>query len=827
MKKKKLALALLLLGTLVTACDHNVSSLPGSSSTGGTTSSQPSTESGEKIKLYAKASYDEKAEILGKLESYAMNNNLTGITLYEDGGYAMYNTRIQKGTENYIPNYGFGILTEGNITEELSSTAEPTAAYRKYYHTYEANDPATINYLNDKGSQVSDLFDYISSSYYGNKMNSTKDGYVWYPILAKELPIAVDPDEDGYATTWKIKVKTEADGLVYNTLSTYHKDKWANKGVKLEDYVNAFKVLLTKQNGLARGAELSGKSGASSIVGAANYYNSSGKGFDAEAWSKVGIKADTKDNSSLYEPLPEEFLTDIGGIKNYGNFTTDLSRSPLDNILSVGPYMLENWTSGQRIVFKRNPSWVQFKEEENKNLYRIEGVHVNILSAAQSDQLDATGIPSTQLAAYKNDKRTVITNAGKTIKLNVNSCDQKTWNSLFGTEGTISQIENESQAWKCKPIMSNDNFLKGVNAAINRKEFAENRGKNPSQDFFGSGYLIDPEKGISYNSTKQHQANLEDRSPETFGFSAEAAKVLFKKAVEEEVAAGHYTYGTKENPTVITLQMGWQAESQITSMANDLVSYIQKCFNDESVCSGKIVLKFDQWVGSIWSDIYYKKMMVGQFDFGFGGIEGNALDPLNFFEVLKSDNSTGFTLNWGTDTNEVSTELYYDGQYWSFDALWTASDHGVYSKDGKMMPMLTVDESKAKFSKNSSGDVVATLPINVPEICKDLVSVTGIDLYTDYIVDGESAGNVDLKESSVDVDEKLTTITVTFKASEVGTLITYDAHGNQIKTAKLNSELFNMALESGHLYVDLSYQTVVQKFTYDGVVSTAVGFTLD
>lgn len=387
MKKKKMALALLLLATLVAGCDHHeVSSSSGSSSTGGTTSSQPVMQSGEKIKLYAKASYDERAEILGKLESYAMNNNLTGITLYEDGGYAMYNTRIQKGTENYIPNYGFGILTEGNILEELPSSAEPTAAYRKYYHTYEPNDPATINYLNDKGSQVGDLFDYISSSYYGNKMNSTKDGYEWYPILAKEFPIAVNPDEDGYATTWKIKVKTEADGLVYNTLSTHHKGKWANKGVKLEDYVNAFKVLLTKQNGLARGTELSGKSGASSIVGAANYYNSSGNGFNEEAWSKVGIKSDASDNSltftlggpinrfyamyylnsSLYEPLPAEFLTDIGGIKNYGNFTTDLSRSPLDNILSVGPYMLENWTNGQRIVFKRNPLWVQFKEEENK-----------------------------------------------------------------------------------------------------------------------------------------------------------------------------------------------------------------------------------------------------------------------------------------------------------------------------------------------------------------------------------------------------------------------------------------------------------------------------
>ena len=96
MKKKKMALALLLLATLVAGCDHHEVSSSGSSSTGGTTSSQPVMQSGEKIKLYAKASYDERAEILGKLESYAMNNNLTGITLYEDGGYAMYNTTYSK-----------------------------------------------------------------------------------------------------------------------------------------------------------------------------------------------------------------------------------------------------------------------------------------------------------------------------------------------------------------------------------------------------------------------------------------------------------------------------------------------------------------------------------------------------------------------------------------------------------------------------------------------------------------------------------------------------------------------------------------------------------
>lgn len=91
-------------------------------------------------------------------------------------------------------------------------------------------------------------------------------------------------------------------------------------------------------------------------------------------------------NSSLYEPLPEEFLTDIGVLKIMVTLLPIYQDHHQIIFYLLDHICLKNWTSDQRIVFKRNPSWVQFKEEENKNLYRIEGVHVNILSAAQSDQ---------------------------------------------------------------------------------------------------------------------------------------------------------------------------------------------------------------------------------------------------------------------------------------------------------------------------------------------------------------------------------------------------------------------------------------------------------
>ena len=85
--------------------------------------------------------------------------------------------------------------------------------------------------------------------------------------------------------------------------------------------------------------------------------------------------------------------------------------------------------------------------------------------------------------------------------------------------------------------------------------------------------------------------------------------------------------------------------------------------------------------------------MVGTYDLGFGAISGNSLNPLNFLEVLKSDNSSGFTLNWGADTSKLSKtdpivyEVEENGEKvkkeWSFDALWAAADHGAVVKEGE------------------------------------------------------------------------------------------------------------------------------------------------
>jgi len=767
---------------------------------------------------YVGSSYEDRTEILGKLEKYAYQNYLTGIPLYENGGKVLYNTRIVKGTPNYITGYGFGILAEGSITSPMTAENEPTAAYRSYYHNWESSDPSTINALDSDGSQVSDLYANASASYWGTKMNESKDGYEYYPSLAKDAkPIPLDadgnvidvddPNWNGLASKWKIRVKTGVDGVKYATSST-KRAKYNGRDVQLADYVNAFKFLLTQGNAQYRGGELAGQAGSSGIVGAAGFYSATGAGYDASAWgdykntgSGVAVVADATDNSitidllapttqfyamynlnsNLYEPIPSDFIDEVGA-ENYGNYSSDKATSPIDNILCLGPYQLENWQDDKEIAFKKNAAWFEFKTGgELEGMYSIEGIHTSILSAYATDtaaafkefiagKLDAAGLPDDYLDAFGNDPRATTVPGDSVFKLNVNSTTEEDWVKMFGTDGTIAQTQ-ESDYFDVKPWMSNSAFLDGLMLSINRQEFAENRGVIPSIDYFSSNYMANPETGLSYNDTAAHKTAIDSvfgNAADTYGFSVEGAKVMFKTAVDQMVASGDIKLGTIENPTKLTLNFEWMYANQIDKVGADIQAYLEATFNDLSVSGGKVVLDIEQHAGAEWYNVYYDQLMVGQFDLGFGSISGNTLNPLNFLEVLKSNNDSGFTLNWGPDTSLVlpttdPKSLQYDGQVWSFDALWRAADQGAVVADGAELPVATLQFTKKEIT--AEGDLLVTLAYGDATGAAGFADVTNLEVsiddfyiwdgasYQDYLdVDGESSmfsGVVDAEAGTV------------------------------------------------------------------------------
>lgn len=659
-------------------------------------------------------SAEEKQKILGLLEKYAYENNLTGISLFENGGYQVFSDTVKLPTENYVTGYGFGTLRYGQITADLAG--ESKTEWKRYYHTYLSEDPSNLNYMDDKGSVVGNLVPYASSTYFGNALNSTKDGYIWEGDLSNDdRPTALDDD---YATTgvskkFKFEVKIGSQ-LKYNTLTSNPTlAKYKDREVSIDDYITPYLLLWTKKVGFARAAEnLTSSTG---IAGANDYYNTA-TDIDLELFKeKAGIKAYEEDgkgyievelnsattpfmamyylSSSMYAPVPMDFIKDLGngdavaGAKIWGKFTDD-GLTPADTTLSTGAYVLETWEKDKQIVYKKNPNYYAADGE-----YNIEGVHYNILTAAKTDteaaikefeanKLSACGIPQTKLATYKTDPRTKVVEGDSVFKLNVNSCDQETWNALFGENGTITQTA-KSDYWECEPIMSNDQFLLGLSYAINRTEYADKRGSIASVDYFANAYLIDPENGVSYDSTPEHAAAVASRTANgkyADGYSLTLAQEYFKDAAKELVESGVYKSGD-----TIKIEIAWMYQTNIANYGADIEKYWEEAFNSsEAKTTYGLTLDVENISVATWSDVYYKKMMVGQFDLAFGSISGNTYDPLNFMEVLRSDNTSGFTLNWGTDTNTPGIE--YNGVTYSFNALWQATDTLAYvGSDGTIV----------------------------------------------------------------------------------------------------------------------------------------------
>ena len=687
---------------------------------------------------YVYSDSDDRAEILGTLEKYLVENNLAGLTMYGDGGYQMYHESVQKGTNTYVPGFGFGTLSSGRLNADLEG--ETKTEWKRYYHTYLTDDPAQINYMDDKGSVVGNLIGYVSGSYFETYLNEEGNGYEWVKNLAtKDRPIALNEDSHNMATKWRIPVKVGAD-VKYSTTSSVY-SSYNNREVVLEDYITPYKIYYTQAYGLARSAE--NLTGAGSIKGTQTYYKASGNGFNATAWEGVGIKSGTDAGesyiefefnlpvtqfyamyyltSSMFAPVPEDFIRDIGGgdlkegVKAWGKSSADGTKSPVDNWLCTGPYMFEAWDTDQQIVFKRNPNW----NPEDTVHYQIAGVHYNILPAAKTDpeaglnqflakKIHAVGIPSTKLDQYKNDPRTVVTGDDSTYKLNLNTCDQNTWNKLFGVNGTITQTP-KSQYWACEPAMANKDFVNGLSFALNRKQLAETLGTTPSANFFGNGYMSDPENGVAYNSTEEHENAVKSKIEGTdgFGYSLEKAKASFKKAAEDLIEQGVYKTGD-----TIEIEIAWQSASQVTREHSLLKQYFEAAFNTDD---NPLKLEVKAWTAPVWSDVYYKKMMVGQFDIGFGSISGNSLNPLSFLNVLSTDPeiNEGFCLNWGLDTNSVDGTLVYGGEAYSFDALWKAADSGTIISQGANAP-INYRPIVEDLDLDAAGNLVIT--IQAPEL---------------------------------------------------------------------------------------------------------------
>lgn len=747
---KKLILPFALVLSLgVTGCKKAASGSNSSSTAAPSASSTSAPQvvtKAQGVKNLTGISYDDKLDILSQMEAYGNKHHLTGIPLYGSGGYVLLNDRCQlplaKGADgkgDYVTNYGFGLLREGNISTAMDAANEPNENWRKYYHTAAASARNKMNPMDADDNTLATMTGYISSTFWAQRLKTNATGkyindYEFYPSYANcAVPTMVDDGDSDTksSTTWTFKVKTGANSnLKFKTNSTKTVNGVAlssfnNKAVTVEDYIFAMKMLTTQSNGYYYAFQYA--SDTSSIVGAEDYYNSTKETIGTEdneaKWNNVAFtKVDNETikvkfvyptdafgcmyrmDNNLIAPCNKDFYQAVCGTIGsdafdpslYGTYSKDQTVTPADSVLSCGPYTLSEYDSvtNNEIVFDKNPDWLSSEDPTNVDkYYRIPGVKISINSAMKTDpnanykdykagKVDISGIPAASADDESSDSTYKHFEVGDSIwKLQVNNCNQTMWDSLFGVNGSVAQTDSEADNYKCKPIMANDDFINGIYACINREALAKLMNGDVGDCFFADAYEMagmNDDGTIShtpYNGTDAHKKVMKDYFPETYGYSLEGAKTLFGKAIDAEIAAGHYTAGTAAAPTEIHIQLAYQEDAQLRDEGAAVKKYLEDAFNAVGIAKG-VKLVADLFAPVNWYDIYYSMCLVGQFDLAFASINGGTLDPLNFMNTLRSDNKSTFTLSWGCDTNTDDGDIVYKNESYSYDAIYDAVEYG-------------------------------------------------------------------------------------------------------------------------------------------------------
>ncbi|MFU8785934.1 MAG: ABC transporter substrate-binding protein [Candidatus Izemoplasmataceae bacterium] len=646
-------------------------------------------------------------ELRNTLFAYAERWLLTtvngGVPLFANSTFAMYSDRVQLPVDEFVPVMGYGVaygtMTEDDSTVIMDNNQLGNAGEYTYRGTIGSN-PETFNQWIYQGSVTSDLMGLFLDSPYRFVFNATKDGYQIVPSMAEAMPVPVDAEtlDTGIevAKVWRIPLREDLAFFPHPNAATELGLDFSGWDLTIDanDFVNTYKLAMEQEwpRAVAGGGDF--LTASQRIVGA--------RGFvDGELdWEDVGIKVHDDYtveftfvnnmsewnviywlSSFVMSPINIDLYYALTTIDGEGAHTTTYGTDEF-TIFYTGPYYVSFYQSDSIVRMLENPNF------HDEDLYFYTGRTFEVHAEAEvifemflNGLLDGTGVPTVSYEDYRNDPRLVRVPGATAFRLNINGL------------GTVEnqRAHFEDSPFVPEPLLADAAFKRALYFGVNRTVLARDIMKTaePMPFIFSSAYVVDAAEGTAFRNTTQSSIVNPGLSISTQGYNPDLARAYFNDAINRLVANGTYQPGTVTNPTIIEIGMVIQAGSTAQAlMADYLIDTYEQLFNSTT---HNVVVTFNI-TPAPFPNNYFDYIIPGNFDTGTGGISGSTLDAASFLDVFMTDNRSGFTLNFGFDSNTPDIPVTYtnlDGdvvtELWSFDALAQALVGPTTVVDGKLV----------------------------------------------------------------------------------------------------------------------------------------------
>ena len=618
-------------------------------------------------------------------EKYLLDRVNAGIPLFANSSFNMYSSRVQLPVDSYIPVMGFGTVY-GTMSADDSTVVMDDGEFGNVgEYTYRGavgSNPETFNPWVYEGSVTSDLMGLFLDAPYVFVFNEDKTGYAVEPSMASDVPQPVDETllDTGIVVskTWQMPIRED---LMFTLLDGTAEELGVDTSawdmtIDAHDFIETYKLALEQQwsRAVAGGGDFLVETQA--IVNAQEF-------IDGDAtWEEVGLRAvddytvefefknDMSEWNVMYwlssfvmAPINVEMYYALTDIDEEGVHDTSYG---IDNysIAYTGPYQVDFYEPDSIIRMSKNPN---FHTPElyfyTHRTFRVILESDIIFQEFIAGKLDGAGVPTESYDLFKNHPSIKRAPGATAFRLNIN---------MLGTVEAQREYFEDSD-YVPEPILANEDFRKALYFGVDRETLAFEVMKTaePMPYLFSSAYVVDPASGIPFRDTAESAVVDVNRSIDTFGYNPDLAKAYFDQAIEDLVAAGTYSAGDE-----IVLDMVIQAGSTSQALMSEFLidEWETLFYSDEYDISISWTV-----TPAAFPNNYFDYIIPGNFDTGTGGISGSTLDAASFLNVFDSRNSSGFTLNFGKDTNVAEIELSYVNpetgeavrELWSFDALYS------------------------------------------------------------------------------------------------------------------------------------------------------------
>ncbi|MBQ7359645.1 MAG: hypothetical protein IJY10_06560 [Lachnospiraceae bacterium] len=323
---------------------------------------------------------------------------------------------------------------------------------------------------------------------------------------------------------------------------------------------------------------------------------------------------------------------------------------------SYGPYKLVSYQQDKALRLERNENWYGYTDGQHiyvdptdglvYPMYQTTAIDCEVVAEAATrklmflkGELMGYGLQAEDFDTYRNSDYCYAT-PGSTIFFLILNGHMEAINSREAADN-FDQSKTDLQT------MTLTSFHQAMGLTYDKDLFAATVSPARSGGFglIGEAYVYDPETGSRYRDTDQAKqalcdiysvdvtkfSSLDEAVDSITGYDPEMAKVYFKQAFDEAIAAGYITDTDANGVSDQTVQIEYCLSADSDFMTKT-IDYLNEKVNEATAGTpfeGKVLFVKSAPYGNDWSN----KIRAGLSDTVLGGWSGSTLNPFSLTDL--------------------------------------------------------------------------------------------------------------------------------------------------------------------------------------------------